>query len=123
MHLNKESDLDPNAYKDCPDRHFITFENIQWFCDQYLEKPEEKENPYASPLKAADLKNLPPALIITAEWDPLHVEGLEYANLLQSHGNNVVHQCYPGVIHGFLGFPMYPEKVKQAMSQIHEFIH
>lgn len=116
-------DLDSNAYKNCPDKHFITFENIQWFCEQYLERDEERQDPYASPIKAKDLTNLPRALIFTAEWDPLCTEGLDYTKALKAHGNSVMHQCFPKVIHGFLDFSMYSEKVTKAVGKIKQFIY
>ncbi|MBP3952933.1 alpha/beta hydrolase [Bacillus sp. YZJH907-2] len=61
-------------------------------------------DPYTSPLHADDLSNLPPAIIITAEFDPLRDEGEEYARLLAASGVPVKNIRYNGVMHGFISF-------------------
>ena len=65
--------------------------------------PDDGANPYASPLRAADMHGLPPAFVMTAELDPLHDEGVAYAERLRAAGVTVAHKCYAGMIHGFLG--------------------
>jgi acetyl esterase len=74
---------------------------MKWFWDHYLEKPEQGQEPYASPLHA-DLKGLPPAIVLTAEYDPLRDEGHAYANKLQEAGVTVRRIACLGQIHGFL---------------------
>ncbi len=116
---------DPNltAYENNPDKHLITLENMKWFYNQYLNRPEEKKQPLASPIKAQDLSGLPPTLIITAEWDPLRLEAATYAAQLNAQGTHVQHHCYKKVIHGFFGFPIYPEEASAAMAEIKHFLH
>ena len=70
-----------------------------WFVNHYLNSEEDRANPLASPLLAADVSGLPPALIITAECDPLRDEGNAYARRL----NAEVHE-YAGMPHGFFSF-------------------
>lgn len=80
----------------------------------YLQSAENYNKPYASPNLASDFKGLPPAVIITAEYDPLHDEAENYAQFLKTNGVSVVYKCFPEVIHGFIDLPIYDEKSKIA---------
>lgn len=75
--------------------------DMEWFWGYYLANKKDGENPYASPIRAKDLKNLPPAHIITASHDPLRDEGEAYGELLKKAGNKVKVKRYEGVVHGF----------------------
>jgi acetyl esterase len=68
---------------------------------EYLGDSGAEASPYVSPLLAPDLKGLPPALIVTAEYDPLRDEGEAYANRLREAGVEVRHHRYPRAHHGF----------------------
>ena len=81
--------------------YFLTEERMKFFGEMYLAEAAHGEHPHVSPLHAADLKNLPPALILTAEFDPLRDEGVAYAEALTAAGNRAEHQSGPGMIHGF----------------------
>ncbi len=74
---------------------------MEWFWNHYLAKPEDGRNPYASPLHAADLSGLPPAMVVTAQFDPLRDEGRAYAKRLQQAGVAVEAAHYDDMIHGF----------------------
>jgi acetyl esterase len=69
---------------------------------QYLSTEDAGGEPYASPLRAADLQGLPPTLIITAELDTLRDEGEAYAARLRAHGVPVTLSRYPNARHGFM---------------------
>lgn len=76
---------------------------MNWFLGHYLEDRAQVSDPRVSPLLAEDLSGLAPALVITAEFDPLHDEGVQYAGRLAQAGVPVEQHDVPGAIHGFLG--------------------
>ncbi|MEJ2888139.1 alpha/beta hydrolase [Actinomycetospora aeridis] len=75
---------------------------MQWFWAHYLGATDPADDPYAFPLRAADLSGLPPAFVGTAEYDPLRDEGESYARRLEEAGVGVTAKRYDGMIHGFL---------------------
>jgi len=81
--------------------YFLTQEMMAWFGLQYLPPGHDAEDPLASPLYTADLSGLPPATVITAEYDPLRDEGEAYARRLAEAGIPTELVRYDGVIHGF----------------------
>ena len=71
--------------------------SVAWYRKHYLIDPDDAENPLASPLRAETLKGLPPALIITAEYDPLRDQGERYAKRLADDGVPVTLARYDGM--------------------------
>jgi acetyl esterase/lipase len=80
-------------------------DELQWHQDNYLPDLERGTDPLVSPLDHGDLTNLPPALILTAQCDPLHAQGELYAEALHRAGTSVTHRQWPGMIHGFFQLP------------------
>lgn len=83
--------------------YFLTKADKQWFRSQFLESEERASDPLVSSL-LADLTGLPPALVITAGFDPLRDEGYAFAKRLTEHGVDVEHVCYTDMIHAFVSF-------------------
>lgn len=98
--------------------YFLTGADMIWFGDQYFEKGQNRRVPYASPLLAPDLSELPPALIITAGFDPLRDEGEAYGERLKKSGVSVKVSRYAGMIHGFISMDGVIGKAKDAINEI-----
>ncbi len=90
---------------------------MMWFWNHYLKSEADGSNPYASPLRATNFRNLPPATVITAEIDPLRSEGQAYAQQLQKAGIPVKATNYNGVTHEFFGAGAVVDKAKQAVRE------
>ena len=96
-----DCDLDTTSYLDPENQLLLTRESMVWFWDHYAPDPEARVHPDASPLRQTDLANLPPAVVLTAEHDPLRDEGELYATRLIQAGVPVRHQRFAGQMHGF----------------------
>jgi acetyl esterase len=79
----------------------LSTQAMQWFWEQYLQGDSHDKNPYAVPTQATSFKSLAPAIVITAQYDPLLSDGEKYAELLMRDGVEVSYTEYPGMIHGF----------------------
>ena len=102
---------------DDPGEYLLTAGDMRWFWNHYLKIASDGENPYASPLRAKSLKGLPPALVITAEFDPLRDEGEQYAHRLEEAGVPTRLSRYDGMIHGFFGMTLMIDKAKAAVKE------
>lgn len=84
--------------------YFLTRDDMKWFWRHYLAEPADGDDPYASPLRAPNLAGLPPAMVVTAEYDPLRDEGETYGRRLQDAGVDTTIHRQDGVFHGFFSF-------------------
>ena len=76
---------------------------LQHDLKHYLGAGNEAADPRVSPLRAKDLRGLPPTIVHTAEFDPLRDEGHAYADRLEAAGVRTIYRCHPGMIHLFYG--------------------
>lgn len=98
-----DADFETDSYHQFGDKRFLTTATMKWMYDLYIPDPEKRKDIYASPLQATveQLKGLPPALVVVAESDVLHDEGIAYGRKLNDAGVDVTIVQYGGVIHDF----------------------
>jgi acetyl esterase len=96
--------------------HFLTRGALDWFARHYVRDRADAENPYVSPLRAADLEGLPPALVITAECDPVRDQGEAYARRLHEAGVQTELRRYDGMIHPFINLPGVIDTARTALE-------
>ncbi|MFC6863765.1 alpha/beta hydrolase [Halomicroarcula sp. GCM10025817] len=97
-----DRNFETDSYRENAEGYLLTRAAMRWFWDHYLESSFDAKNPYAAPLEARDLSGLPPATVVTAEFDPLRDEDLAYAERLRDAGVPVEVRRYEDMIHGFL---------------------
>jgi acetyl esterase/lipase len=93
-----DCDLDRPSYRDNADGYVLTAALMRWFWDHYTE-PEQRTDPRVAPLRAPSLRGLPPAMIVTCQFDPLRDEGNAYATALVEAGVEVQHIVARGHTH------------------------
>ncbi len=106
------------SYDEFSQGYFLTKERVISYATDYVKGSVALDNPIASPLKAKDFSNLPPAHIITAGYDPLRDEGHAYFEKLQAAGIPVTYKCYESMIHAFLHMSGSSPAVKVALMEI-----
>ena len=109
--------FDTASHRENAEGYMLTTAAMKWFWNHYL--PDEKAglDPQASPLRADDLSGLPPALVITAEFDPLRDEGEAYAARLADAGVPAKSTRYDGMIHGFFSMSALLPQGRQAIDE------
>jgi len=111
------ANLDTKSYIENAEGYYLTRRGMHWFREHYV-AAADREHPHASVLRALDLVGLPPALVVTAEFDPLRDEGEAYAERLRDAGNAVTSKRYDGMIHGFFTLHPYLDAGKAAVRDI-----
>ncbi|WP_277962533.1 alpha/beta hydrolase [Pseudomonas sp. RIT-To-2] len=101
-----QADLDGPAYHDPHRQLLLSREDMRWFWDHYVPDVSQRTQVAASPLAAKDLRGLPPAVVVTAEYDVLREEGEAYAERLRQAGIAVSARCFEGQMHGFVTMPL-----------------
>ncbi|HEX5481039.1 MAG TPA: alpha/beta hydrolase [Terriglobia bacterium] len=109
--------FETRSYHENATGYGLAREGMIYYWRQYLGNDEDANNPYASPLREKNLHGLPPALVLTAEYDPLRDEGQAYAQRLQDAGVPVTVRNYQGLIHGFF---MMTASLRQVRDIIQE---
>ncbi len=111
-----DRDFGTVSYTDNAEGYSLTKVTMQYYWDQYIDA-EHATNPYAVPMQANDLAGQPPALVITAEFDPLRDEGEAYAKRLREAGVETTATRYDGMIHGFFNMGAAVDKGRQAVDE------
>jgi len=119
--VTDSSSFDTGSHRELSEGYFLTRAAMEWFTGHYLASADQKRHPEVSPLLAPDLRGLPPALVITAEFDPLRDEGEAYAKRLKEAGVPVTMSRYPGMIHGFVSMRGVLSGGRQATKEAAEF--
>lgn len=101
----------------------LSTKGMKTFWDMYLQKKSDRKNPYAAPVNAKDFKGVAPAIIITAEYDPLLDDGYNYAQLLKRDGVPTIYYEYPGMIHGFFSLAGVTPVAIQAQQRLADEIN
>jgi acetyl esterase len=97
--------------------YFLTLRDMEWFRAQYLPADSDGSDPTVSPMCAGDLSGLPPALIITAEFDPLRDEGEAYGRRLSEAGVATTVRRFEGMFHGFFSMGMVLGQARDAQTE------
>lgn len=108
------------SYEETTGGFMLEAESIEWFLDRYVPDPVDRRNAYFAPLLARDYADLPPATVLTAGFDPLCDEGVEYADRLESAGVPVEYHNYEGMIHGFVNLLGQLDAARDAIETVGE---
>jgi acetyl esterase len=96
-----DADCDTGSFSEHAEGYTLTADTMHWFWDHYAPENAQRNDPRASPAKRRDLAGLPPALVITAQYDPLCDEGEAYGAALRAAGVPTEIERYDGVPHSF----------------------
>jgi acetyl esterase len=97
---------------------FLTVADMQWFWAHYVGDAADDSGPEFRPLRAQDHSGLPPAIVVTAEYDPLRDDGFAYAEALRTAGVPVTHHHYDDVVHAFFAFVNMLTRGNEAVAQV-----
>lgn len=117
VYPNTDQLADDASLRENDDPYLFNRRSVAWYARHYLTDPADALNPLASPLRAPDLSGLPPALIITAEHDPLRDQGEAYARRLAEAGVAVELTRYTGMTHGFFAMTGTVDDARTAIEQ------
>jgi acetyl esterase/lipase len=108
--------LDTPSYIANAEGYFLTRDLMRWFWNHYVPDAAQRADSRCAPLRTADLSRLPPALIQTAEFDPLLDEGEAYAQRLRAAGTTATLQRRAGLIHGYVGMGPAARVAREAID-------
>jgi acetyl esterase len=111
-----DADFGRASYRENAEGYLLTTKAMEWFWGHYVPEPARRPEAYAAPLRAKDLSGLPPAFVLTAEYDPLRDEGEAYAKRLQQAGVATRLQRYDGAIHGFFAMGLLSQVARGALD-------
>ena len=117
VYPNTDQLADDESMRTADDPFLFNRHSVAWYRQHYLISPEDAGSPLASPLRAASLAGLAPALVITARYDPLRDQGEAYAGRLADEGVDVEACCYQGMSHGFFTMAGTVDASRTALAQ------
>ena len=106
---------DTTSMREFAEGFFLETPTLKWFYNHYLPADADRNDPRVSPLAAKDFSGLPPAYIMLAGFDPLHDEGLAYAEKLRVAGVPVTVADYPDMVHDFIYMQAVLPQAPQAL--------
>ena len=109
--------FDDDSSRQAEEGRVLDVTGVHWFMDHYMRDHADTQNPYFSPMRADSLAGLPPALVITGEYDPLRDQGEAYAQRLRSDGVLVRQRRYQGMVHAFLAMTVVVDAARDAMTE------
>ncbi|MAE95173.1 MAG: hypothetical protein CL910_10985 [Deltaproteobacteria bacterium] len=112
-----DADFTRSSYVENATGYLLEADAMKWFWNHYVPDPAQRAEAYCSPLRAGDLAGLPPALVLTAELDPLRDEGEAYGQRLKEAGVTVTTTRYDGMIHGFFAMGLLVEGAREAVAE------
>jgi acetyl esterase len=117
VYPNTDQTVDDESMRTADDPFLFNRHSVDWYRQYYLADPADAASPLASPLRAESLAGLPPALVITAEYDPLRDQGEAYARRLADAGVPAELSRYPGMAHGFFTMAGTVDASRAALAQ------
>jgi acetyl esterase len=117
VYPNTDQLADDESIRAADDRFLFNRHSVAWYRQHYLLDAADAASPLASPLRAGSLAGLPPALVITAECDPLRDQGEAYARRLADEGVQVELSRYEGMAHGFFTMAGTVDASRAALAQ------
>jgi acetyl esterase len=110
------------SYFEYGEGYALTRKTMIWFWDHYLQSPEQATCPQAAPMAAPDLSGLPPALVITAKYDPLLDEAEQFAARLQDAKVETTVIAFDDMMHGFFSAVGYFPQADEAVQAVGDWL-
>lgn len=117
-----DTNFETASYNEFARGYSLTREMCKWFYSKYIPDPSLYTHPSIAPLRATDVKDLPPVLMVTAENDPLRDEGRAFARKLEQDGVKCEDICYSEMIHGFYILPLQLKQITNLHDAMKTFI-
>jgi acetyl esterase len=118
IYPNTDADPTTPSFQEFWDSPLFAGRSMEWFWSRYVSDPKARLVPEVSPLRAASFAGLPPAIVVTAEHDPLRDEGEAYAAAMRGAGVRVISYRLDGLSHGFFGMLNVFDEPGRAMRRI-----
>jgi acetyl esterase len=118
-----DRDLERRSYEEKGEDYNLTTSSMRWYWNHYLLNEVDAKNPYAAPLQARNLSDLPRATVVTCGFDPLHDEGVLYAECLDAADVPVQLLDYEDQIHGFISFPEHMDQALELRKELATELH